>query len=391
MKRTAMLIPESSQTDNDMKHRTYGLIRSCAKVLALTTMLGTLSACSFMPSTGPHASLILDPKYNSVPVVDVTEQMAQQMSAEASQAQAIELQNILSAVSVPISKAIIIAPGDIVEVSLWSQSADSETGITATPKPQEFGKYPVDYQGRVDLPYVGHISLKGMTPTEAESVIARKYSAIEMFPKAVASLQVAENKTQNIVVMGAVNAPTVLNWSEGGVDLDEAVAKAGGFKVFDPSKEGSDLSVNNVLLVRSGSNYNIPMKTALEQAVPLHPGDRVVLQHKPVVRALCLGGGWKTPTAVPFDTAPTLSQVLAGAGDMNPQTAQGRAIFVFKHDKRIIYRINFDRPDGMEAAQSFPIGDQDLVYIPVSRSVTLQQAVGIIMTAAYPAMMGAAI
>lgn len=386
-----MLIPKLSQTDNDMKHRTHDLIGFCAKAFVLTTMLGTLSACSFMSSTGPHASLILDPKHNSIPVVDVTEKMARQMSVEASQLQATELQNILSIVSVPISRAIVIAPGDIVEVSLWSQSADSETGITSTPKQQEFGKYSVDYQGRVDLPYVGQVGLKGLTPAEAENIIARKYDAIKIFPKAVASLQVAENKAQNIVVMGAVNAPTVLNWSEGGIDLDEAVAKAGGFKIFDSSHAGSDLSVNNVLLVRSGSNYNIPMKAALEQAVPLHPGDHVILQHKPVVRALCLGGGWKTPTAVPFDIAPTLSQVLAGAGDMNPQTAQGRAIFVFKHDKRIIYRINFDRPDGMEAAQNFPIADQDLVYIPASRSVTLQQAVGTIMTAAYPAMMGAAI
>lgn len=374
-----------------MKNTTWNSTRRLLRVLPLLPLMGSLSACAFMPSAGPHASLILDPKYNDVPVVEVTDQIAQQLQADYSSAQEAALQQIIAEVSIPEQSRIVLSPGDIVQLALWSQTSDSQTGVSSAPKPQEFGHYPVDLQGRVDLPYVGNVSVRNMTPAQAEAVIARRYAAISLFPQAVASLLVEENKSQNIVVMGAVNTPTVLNWSEGGVDLAEAVAKAGGFKVFDPSKAGSDLSVNNVLLVRTGKNFDIPMKTALERPIPLHPGDRIVLQHKPAVRALCLGGGWKTPTAVPFDTPPTLAEVLSGGGDMNPTTAQGRAIFVFKHDKRIIYRINFDRPDGMEAAQHFPIEDRDMVYIPVSRSVTLQQAVGIIMTAAYPAMMGAAI
>lgn len=93
---------------------------------------------------------------------------------------------------------------------------------------------------------------------------------------------------------------------------------------------------------------------------------------------------------VPFDMAPSLAQVLASGGDMNPNTAQGRAIFVFKHDHNVIYRINFDTADGMEATQKLPIEDRDMVYIPTSRSVTLQQAVSIITSVGYPAAMGAA-
>ncbi|WP_323159099.1 hypothetical protein, partial [Pseudomonas viridiflava] len=73
---------------------------------------------------------------------------------------------------------------------------------------------------------------------------------------------------------------------------------------------------------------------------------------------------------VPFDETPSLADVLAGAGDMSPNAARGRSIFVFKHALRMIYRINFDKTEGMKAAQAFPISDKDLVYIPPARSVT---------------------
>lgn len=349
------------------------------------------TGCSFMPSTGPHASLLLDPKYNNTPVVDVTDQLAASMQAEVQREQIEGLQRVLQAITVPVRKAVILEPGDIVHVALWSQATNSDTGLANVPHAQDLGPFPVGIDGAVNLPWAGHVHVAGLSTTQAETAIARRYSSLDLFPQTVASLQVTENHKQNVVVMGAVNQPTVLNWSEGGIDLDEAVAKAGGFHIFDPGHEGTDVSVNNVLVIRDGVNYNLPLRTALAQQVPLHPGDRVVLQHEPVVRALCLGAGWKIPTIVPFDTAPTLAEVLAKAGDMNSSTAQGRAIFVFKHDKKIIYRVNFDTADGMQAAQKFPINDRDLVYIPPSRSVTLQQIVSIIMSVGYPAAMGAAI
>lgn len=365
--------------------------RTLTRLGLCVSLLVSVSACSFMPSAGPHASLILDKSEHTVPVVDVTEQSAALMQSQQQAAYEAELQRVLTSINVPARDIIVVTPGDVISVALWSQSADVNTSLATAPHPQEMGNYAVGFDGSVNMPYIGHINVRGMTPARIEAVIAKLFESLRLFPEAVASVRVMENKSQNIVIMGAVNAPNVLNWSEGGIDLDEAVAKAGGFKIFDPSRQGSDLSVNNVLLLRKGQRYNIPLDTALSYHVPLHPGDRVVLQHEPVVRALCVGGGWKSPTTVSFDKQPTLAEVLSGAGDLNIQTAQGRSIFVFKHDKRVIYRVNFDQPDGVAAAQKFPIDDRDLVYVPVTRSVTLQQVVSMIMSVGYPATMGAAI
>lgn len=358
---------------------------------ASTVSLLLLSGCEFMPSTGPHASLILDKDTNSIPVEEVNEDIASQLWKEAILKQQDDLDKVLLALKKPTISDITIAAGDVLELSLWVAAGQSDVVLGNVPQAREMGHYTVSRQGAVDLPYVGQVFVKNMKLQNAEKTIAAHYSQTQLFPQAEASLRIEENKAQNVVVMGAVNAPTVLNWSEGGMDVSEAIARAGGFKIFDPSKQGSDLGVNNVVLIRHGESYNLPMKTALSQTIPLQSGDRLVLQHTPTVRALCLGAGWKTPTMVPFDDMPSLADVLAGAGDMSPNAAQGRAVFIFKHDFRMIYMINFDRPEGMKAAQNFPINNKDMVYIPPARSVTLQQAVNIIMSVGYPAAMGAAI
>lgn len=362
------------------------------KILSISTLpLFLLGGCAFMPSTGPHASLILDKNTNSIPVEEVNEDIASQLWNEAIARQEDELSNVLADLKKPNITAITIASGDTLDLSLWVASGQSDIVLGNVPQARNMGRYTVSHLGTVDLPYVGQVYVKNLTLHDAEKVIAERYSRTQLFPQAEAAIHIEENKAQNVVVMGAVNAPTVINWSEGGIDISEAIARAGGFKVFDPSKQGSDLGVNNVVIIRHGKSFNVPMKTALSQDIPLQSGDRLVLQHTPIVRALCLGAGWKSPTMVPFDETPSLADVLAGAGDMSPNAAQGRSIFVFKHALRMIYRINFDKTEGMKAAQTFPISDKDLVYIPPARSVTLQQAVNIIMSVGYPAAMGAAI
>lgn len=365
-------------------------ISKLSPFLASSLLLLT-TGCAFMPSTGPHASFILDSKTNSIPVVQVNEALANQLWQDEVKKQTDHLDGVLNSLSQASATQLRVATGDVINLTLWVAAGQSDVVLGNVPQPRDMGHYTVSMNGTVNLPYVGSVFIRGMSLASAETLIAERYGNTQLFPQPEASVQIVENKAQNIVVMGAVNAPTVLNWSEGGMDVSEAIARAGGFRVFDPSRQGSDLSVNNIVLIRQGESFDLPLKAALSHQVPLRSGDRLVLQHTPVVRALCLGAGWKSPTTVPFDELPTLAEVMAGAGDMSLSAAQGRAIFVFKRDKRTIYRINFDKSEGMHAAQTFPINNRDMVYIPPARSVTLQQIVNIIMSVGYPAAMGAAI
>lgn len=347
-----------------------------------------LDGCAFMPSTGPFASNVLDKHSNSIPVENANEDIAYQLWQEVLHRRQENIDKTLTALGQPAIQPQKIAVGDYITLSLWSQSAGQQSVLQTAPHQTDMGVYIVALNGTVDLPYVGPVTVAGLTPQEAEKIIAARYAKAQQFPKAEAVVMIKRNKGQNIVIIGSVNKPITLDWPEGGLTVSEALGGAGGFRVFAASYKGGDIAVNNVMIIRHGKDYSLPLKTVLEHHVQLVPGDTLVVRQKPLVRATCLGAGWASPTVINFDKQPTLAKVLS-LGQISWHTAQGRGVFVFKHDFRMIYRVNIDTPEGMRTAQWFPIADQDLVYIPPSRSTTLQQITQIIMSVAYPAALGA--
>lgn len=350
-----------------------------------------LDGCAFVPSTGPFASNVLDKNSNSIPVETANEDIAYQLWQETLHRNQENIDKTLTALGQPAIQPLKIAVGDSIALSLWSQSAgtsESQSVLHTAPHRTDMGAYTVALNGTVDLPYVGSVTVAGLTPQEAGKIIAAQYAKAQQFPKAEAVVTIKHNKGQHVVVIGSVNTPVTLDWPEGGLTVSEALAAAGGFKVFGASYKGGDVAVNNVLIVREDKDYSLPLKTVLEHHIRLIPGDTLVVRQKPLVRATCLGAGWESPTIIRFDKQPTLAKVLS-LGKISWHTAQGRGVFVFKHSFRMIYRVNIDTPEGMRTAQLFPIVDQDLIYIPPSRSTSLQQIVQIIMSAAYPLTLAA--
>lgn len=359
------------------------------------SLLASSAACAFMPSVGPHNDYIVEQvkKHKAPPLFDVDTKLAKKLADEVRVRSENFEKELLLSVNEPSPEVILsrIYPGDRVNLIIWTQGSggvnSSETAMS--PTLSKMGMYPVDAQGRIDIPYIGWVNVSGMTIHQAQQVVRSKLDETHQFEHVDVSLELALSHGQNIVVMGAVNKPTIINWNEGGISLIEAIAQAGGYMNSEPL-HGTDLAMN-VLLARKEREYNIPLQTALLHPIQLHPGDRIALQHKPNVRVLCLGAGWSAPRISPFAETPTLSQVMASVNGLNPQTAQGRSIFVMKKDQSVMYRINFDLVEGMEASQVMPVEDGDMVYVPVSRSVTMQQVLGMFMFIAGQGMSAASV
>lgn len=373
------------------------------KTVALSVaLLLSTSACAFMPSVGPHADYIETQSENheAPPLIDVDIQLAQTLAKTVNMNEARQEGDLLSALNIPFSRLpeTRIAPGDQLRITIWTQgggqaaaseSSENTSPGSISPAQSKIGVYSVNKEGKVDIPYAGFVDIKNTTPHQAQNIIRSRLTATRLFESVEVSLQFDVNHGQNIIVMGAVNKPTIINWNDGGVSLVEAIAQAGGYVVGEPL-HGSDLGMN-ILLARAGHEYDIPLRTALLHTIQLQPGDKIALQHKPSVRVLCLGAGWAAPRMSAFSQTPTLSQVMASVNGLNPQTAQGRAIFILKKDQSIMFRVNFDRVEGMEASQIMPIEDGDMVYAPVSRSVTMQQVLGMFMFIAGQGMSAAAV
>lgn len=356
-----------------------------------------LSGCAFMPSTGPHASNIISEAKQShtPPLIVLSTKEAVSIAASVKQVQDAKEKALLDVLTKPFEVDNQFGPGDQISITIWSQGGGDSGSSSATgdvalqPTSHKMGLYTVNYAGNIDLPYAGWVHVGNMSPRASELAVKKKLDATNLFERVEVNIQPEVSHFQNIVVLGAVRKPTTLSWTGGGIDLAEAMAAAGGYEVGAPL-QGTDMGMN-IMLSREGSSYDIPLRLALMHSIPLRPGDRVALQHKPSVRVYALGSGWSRPSMLPFNQVPTLSQVMASAQGLNYNTAQGRAIFILKHDRSVIYMVDFDKTDGMEVSQIIPVEDGDMVYAPVSRSTTLQQVMNMLMVVAGQGMAGAAI
>ncbi len=104
--------------------------------------------------------------------------------------------------------------------------------------------------GTIAFPYIGRVSLKGMTLTDVQKTIEEKLSDGYMkYPVVTVSLK--ESRSKKFFVYGEVNRP-------GGYPLDEkttvlkAISMAGGFTKF-----GSSSRVKVLRLKKEGPGYEI--------------------------------------------------------------------------------------------------------------------------------------
>lgn len=348
-----------------------------------------LASCSFIPSTGPFASNMMPSDKTPINIIDVNDILAKDLLEKELGEDRAQEEALIKRLSKTSGEKIVLSRGDIVKLILWVTEGHADPVLGNAPRPKEMGNFTIDTNGYLSVPYIKPIFVAGSSLSRASATVSKAFSDIGLFPKLEATMQMVFDKQQNVVIMGAVNLARAINWPEGGMKFSEAIAQAGGVKVFDFSNEGKEFSVNYVDLYRRARVHNLTMSAALKSDFPLHPGDRIVLKHVPLVQVSCLGAGWRTPSIVAFDEKPFLSEVLAKAGDLDRNSAQGRAIFILKRLNGNIYKVDMSKVDGLLSAQNFPIDDRDVIYVPPARIVPLQQIVNTLTSAGYPAAVAA--
>lgn len=349
-----------------------------------------VGGCAWLPSTGPDASDVESQAQDRhVAVETVTPEMAETLWRQQTDVERQRVQKALDGLAQSNrASEVTLHPGDTLNVAMWTQplwgSLSGDISATAAPvQKSDFGNFTVGNDGTITLPYAGKVSVAGKTQSAAQRYLSDRYSGMGRFQAPQIILTMGENPQQQVIVTGAANHPSVFNWRDGGLDLSHAITRAGGYIVYQEG-QNTALSANRVVVVRGGVGYDLPIKVALETATPLSPGDRVVLEHRPAVSVLCLGGGWPQSTTENFDELPTLTKVMASGGGLNSQTAQGKAVYILTSDRQVIYKFLWDSLDGIQAAQKFPVQNGDVVYVAAAPSVRLQQITNILFGAAYP-------
>ena len=130
--------------------------------------------------------------------------------------------------------------------------------------------YTVQDDGSIAIPNVGRVQIAGMTLEEAEAALFQRLVSSQIDP--TFSLEIADFNSKKVSIGGAVTSPSVVPITLTPLDLDEALAAAGGVTV-------TDKAYASIRLYRDGSLYQIPLSRlysdASLQKIRLIDGDSI--------------------------------------------------------------------------------------------------------------------
>jgi polysaccharide export outer membrane protein len=109
----------------------------------------------------------------------------------------------------------IVGPGDVFEVSVGEKDN----------VPKEFRIQP---DGTVDFPYIDRLQVAGLEPQQIEELIKSQLVERKILVSPQVTLVVKQYNSKKISVIGAVQKPGSIPWTDG-IKLVEAISLSGGF------------------------------------------------------------------------------------------------------------------------------------------------------------------
>jgi polysaccharide export outer membrane protein len=158
----------------------------------------------------------------------------------------------------PAKEDYVIQPSDLLQVQVF-QEDDLTRQVRVT------------QGGAISLPLIGSVSLKDLTIKQAQERIHDLYDADYLVNPQV-TVSVLEYAKRNVNVIGAVNTPGAVPFpQEEGLNLLDAIARAGGFNRFadrkkiklsrlDADGHTQTFIINADDLMESGNTTSWPLK-----------------------------------------------------------------------------------------------------------------------------------
>jgi protein involved in polysaccharide export with SLBB domain len=115
----------------------------------------------------------------------------------------------------PPTPSTTVGPGDVFEVSVL--------GEKDLPK-----EYRVQPDGSIGFPYIDRIEVAGLEPQQIEELIKKQLVEKKILVDPQVTLVVKQYNSKKVSVIGSVQKPGSLPWTEG-MKLVEAISLAGGF------------------------------------------------------------------------------------------------------------------------------------------------------------------
>jgi protein involved in polysaccharide export with SLBB domain len=114
----------------------------------------------------------------------------------------------------PPAQSTVVGPGDLFEVSVMGEKDIPKT-------------FRVQPDGSVDFPYVDRLMVAGLEPQQIEEAIKKALVDRKILSDPQVTLVVTQYNSKKVSIVGAVQKPGSIPWSEG-MKLVDAISLSGG-------------------------------------------------------------------------------------------------------------------------------------------------------------------
>ncbi len=368
-------------------------------LLFLLVLVGSISGCAsfnnFFGSSGPSGSKVKDmsddQQASGIQLVTVDGAVANKLKAR-------RKKSLFSEAFVSAGKpGYVVGAGDALEVSVWEAPPAMLFGATASTSPgaalstsqkMAFPEQMVTTEGKISIPFVGEISVAGLTPQQIEAKIVQSLKDKANNPQVL--VRVSHNNTANVTVIGEVAASARIPLTARGEKLLDVLASAGGVK--QPVKEIT------LQLTRGNQVQALALETVIsdpQQNIVLQPGDVITAMVQPL--SITVSGATGKNQELGYETKGiTLAQAISRVGGLNDTTSDAHAVFIFRFEDNkalnwvtppkltadgkvpVIYQVDMTDPASFFVAQNFPMADKDMLYVSNAPSVQLQKFISMV-------------
>lgn len=291
-------------------------------------------------------------------------------------------------------KQLIVGPapyniqaGDVLSIVVWDhpELTTSTTNTTAqSASSDNTGATPagfvVDHTGAIQFPYAGKMKIAGMTEAQARDALATKLARYIKNPDV--TLRVQSYRSKRVYIDGEVKSPGVQPINDIPMTLTEAINRAGGVL---PSANQSDVTIT-----RDGKSYKVDLQKLMQKgtnpaSIMLANGDIVRVASRDESKVFVTGEVVSPRSLQMRNGKLTLNEALGEAGGINPQTGDGRQVYVVRNataKQPIVYHLNARTPAGLAVAQEFELRPQDVVYVDAAPLATWHRVVSLIFPSA---------
>ena len=126
-------------------------------------------------------------------------------------------------------QSTVVGPGDLFEVTVLGEKDLAH-------------EYRVQPDGTIDFPYLDRVAVAGLEPQQIEDLLKQSLVQRKILVSPQVTLVVKQYNSKKVSIIGAVQKPGNLNWSEG-MKLVDAVSAAGG---LTPIADGSHVRITRL-------------------------------------------------------------------------------------------------------------------------------------------------